>query len=140
MIDRERVLKVLEGYEEDRLSVGVIGSHSALDVCDGAGEEGLHTIAVCERGRESPYARYFRAARDPSGKLVRGAIDEPLVFEKFSEVLTKKVQDYLRSRNTLFVPNRSFTSYCSVDAIEREFVVPLFGSRNLLRTEERSEK
>jgi len=140
VIDRERVLKVLEGYEEDRLSVGVIGSHSALDVCDGAGEEGLHTIAVCERGRESPYARYFRAARDPSGKLVRGAIDEPLVFEKFSEVLTKKVQDYLRSRNTLFVPNRSFTSYCSVDAIEREFVVPLFGSRNLLRTEERSEK
>ena len=27
-----------------------------------------------------------------------------------------------------------------MDAIEREFVVPLFGSRNLLRTEERSEK
>ena len=133
MIDRERVLKVLEGYDEDRVSVGVIGSHSALDVCDGAAEEGLHTIAVCERGREAPYARYFRAVRDASGKLVRGAVDEPLVFQKFSEVLTKKVQEYLRNRNTIFVPNRSFTSYCSLDGIEGEFLVPLFGGRNLLR-------
>ncbi|TLZ69465.1 MAG: formate--phosphoribosylaminoimidazolecarboxamide ligase family protein [Methanobacteriota archaeon] len=140
MIDRERVLKVLEGYDEDRVSVGVIGSHSALDVCDGAAEEGLHTIAVCERGREAPYARYFRAVRDASGKLVRGAVDEPLVFQKFSEVLTKKVQEYLRNRNTIFVPNRSFTSYCSLDGIEGEFLVPLFGSRNLLRTEDRAEK
>ena len=140
MIDRERVLKVLEGYDEDRLSVGVIGSHSALDVCDGAAEEGLHTIVVCERGRESPYARYFRARRDASGKLERGAVDEPLVFDAFSEVLSTKVQEFLRNRNAIFVPNRSFTSYCDIQAIEDEFLVPLFGSRNLLRTEERSEK
>ena len=140
MIDRERVLKVLEGYDDGPLAVGIIGSHSALDVCDGAAEEGLHTIAVCERGREAPYARYFRARRDPSGALQRGAVDEPLVFGKFSEVLTAKVQDYLRNRNTIFVPNRSFTSYCDLDAIEGEFLVPLFGSRNLLRTEERTEK
>ncbi len=140
MIDRERVLKVLEGYDDGRLSVGVIGSHSALDVCDGAVEEGLHTIAVCERGRDATYSRYFRARRDASGALERGVVDEPLVFGKFSEVLTKKVQEYLRNRNTIFVPNRSFTSYCDLDAIEGEFLVPLFGSRNLLRTEERSEK
>ena len=50
--------EMLEAYDEDRISVGVIGSHSALDVCDGAAEEGLHTIAVCERGREAPYARH----------------------------------------------------------------------------------
>ena len=140
MIDRERILKVLEGYDDDRISVGVIGSHSALDVCDGAAEEGLHTIAVCERGREAPYARYFRARRDASGKLERGVVDEPLVFDAFSEVLSKKVQEYLRNRNTIFVPNRSFTSYCDLGAIEKDFLVPLFGSRNLLRTEERSEK
>ncbi len=140
MIDRERILKVLEGYDEGRISVGVIGSHSALDVCDGAAEEGLHTIAVCERGREAPYARYFRARRDASGKLERGVVDEPLVFHAFSEVLSKKVQEYLRNRSAIFVPNRSFTSYCDIEAIEDEFLVPLFGSRNLLRTEERSEK
>ena len=140
MIDRERVLKVLEEYDDGRLSIGVIGSHSALDVCDGAAEEGLHTIVVCEQGREAPYARYFRARRGASGTLERGAVDEPIVFAKFSEVLTKKAQDYLRNRSTIFVPNRSFTSYCGLDAIEDEFLLPLFGSRALLRTEERSEK
>ncbi len=140
MIDRERVLKVLEDYDEDAVCVGVIASHSALDVCDGAAEEGLRTIAICQRGREAPYARYFRAARDKDGRLRRGMVDEALVFEKFSEVLTPKAQEFLRSRSTIFVPNRSFTSYCSLDAIEEEFLVPLFGSRNLLRSEERSEK
>ena len=140
VIDRERVLKILETYEEDALSVGVIGSHSALDVCDGAAEEGLHTIAVCERGREAPYARYFRSVRDSDGRLIRGAVDEALVFDKFADVLGKKAIAYLRSKNTIFVPNRSFTSYCSVDEIEDEFLVPMFGSRNLLRTEERTEK
>ena len=140
MIDRERVLKILEGYDQGRTSVGVIASHSALDVCDGAVEEGLRTIAICERGREATYSRYFRAVRGSGGKLVRGVVDEPLVFDTFSEVLTKKVQDYLRNRNTVFIPNRSFTSYCDIGAIENEFLVPLLGSRNLLRTEERSEK
>src|SRR5256712_8093637 len=140
VIDRERVLKILEGYDQGRTSVGVIASHSALDVCDGAVEEGLRTIAICERGREATYSRYFRAVRGSGGKLVRGVVDEPLVFDTFSEVLTKKVQDYLRNRNTVFIPNRSFTSYCDIGAIENEFLVPLLGSRNLLRTEERSEK
>jgi 5-formaminoimidazole-4-carboxamide-1-(beta)-D-ribofuranosyl 5'-monophosphate synthetase len=140
MIDRERVLKILEGYGGERPSVGVIASHSALDVCDGAAEEGLRTVAICERGRESTYTRYFRAVRDSGGRLVRGAVDEALVFEKFSDVLTTKVQEHLRARNTVFVPNRAFTSYCSLDAIEDDFALPLFGSRSLLRTEERAEK
>jgi len=140
VIDRQRVLKVLEAYDEDAVSVGTIASHSALDVCDGAAEEGLRTIAVCQRGREAPYARYFKAARGPDGRLRRGMVDEALVLGKFSEVLSPKVQETLRSRNTIFVPNRSFSSYCGLDAIEDEFLVPLFGSRNLLRSEERSEK
>ena len=67
MIDRERVLKVLEGYDDGRLSVGVIGSHSALDVCDGAVEEGLHTIAVCERGRDATYSATSAPAGMPPG-------------------------------------------------------------------------
>jgi len=140
VIDRERVLKVLEAYDESAVSVGVIASHSALDVCDGAAEEGLRTIAVCQRGRATPYARYFRAARSPDGRLRRGMVDEALVLGKFSNVLSPKVQQTLRSRNTIFVPNRSFSSYCRLEAIEDAFLVPLFGSRNLLRSEERSEK
>ncbi len=140
MIDRKVIVEVLEGYDPSQIRIATIASHSALDVCDGAAEEGFRTLAVCEQGREAPYARYFRAHRDKEGRVLRGSVDDAVVLPKFNEVLSKKVQDHLRHENAIFVPNRSFTSYCHLDAIEDEFRVPLFGSRNLLRTEEREEE
>ncbi len=140
MIDREAIVEVLEKYDPSEIRVATVGSHSALDVCDGAAEEGLRTIAVCEEKREAPYARYFRAIRDSDGRLKRGMVDEALVLPKFKDVLTPKIQNRLRKDNVLFVPNRSFTSYCDLFAIEDSFKVPLVGSRNLLRTEEREEE
>lgn len=140
MIERADLRATLESYDPSAIQVATIGSHSALDVCDGAAEEGFRTIAVCERGREAPYARYFRAKRDAKGRLVRGFVDEAIVLTKFREVLEDKWQSLLRERNAIFVPNRSFTSYCDLDAIEDDFRVPLLGSRNLLRTEERDEE
>ena len=139
MIDRKAVVEVLEGYDPEAIRIGTIASHSALDVCDGAADEGFRTVAVCEKGREAPYARYFRAVRDRSGALSRGMVDETIVLAKFKDTLSAKMQERLRRDNVVFVPNRSFTSYCDLDAIEDDFRVPLFGSRNLLRTEEREE-
>ena len=140
MIERTTIQDVLESYGSAPIRVATIGSHSALDVCDGAAEEGFRTIAVCQAGREAPYARYFRAKRTAEGRLVRGAVDEAWVLPRFSEVLSKTVQDRLRGAHAVFVPNRSFTSYCDLSAIEDEFRVPLFGTRSLLRTEEREEE
>ena len=51
-----------------------------------------------------------------------------------------KNQKRLVEENVIFIPNRSFTSYCSIDEIENNFRVPMFGSRNMLRTEERTEE
>src|SRR5207249_919332 len=36
MIDREAIVEVLERYNPSGIQVATIGSHSALDVCDGA--------------------------------------------------------------------------------------------------------
>ena len=140
MIDRKAILEVLEGYDPSKILIAAIGSHSALDVCDGAAEEGFRTLAVCEERREAPYARYFRAVRGGDGHLVRGMVDEALVLPKFKDVLSETVQERLRRDHVVFVPNRSFTSYCDLTEIEDRFRVPLFGSRNLLRTEEREEE
>ena len=140
MIDREAIVEILERYDSSGIRIATIGSHSALDVCDGATEEGFRTLVVCEKGREKPYSRYFRAVRDQDGRTVRGMVDEAITLGKFEEVLSEKMQDRLRKANAVFVPNRSFTSYCELDAIEDKFMVPLFGSRNLLRTEEREEE
>lgn len=139
VIDRREILQVLETYDSSRIRIATIGSHSALDVCDGAIEEGLSTLVVCEKGRAAPYLRYFRTVRDKEGRAIRGMVDEAIVLSKFQEVLEVKMQDRLRKTNAIFIPNRSFTSYCDLDEIERTFRVPLLGSRNLLRTEEREE-
>lgn len=140
MIDRSKVLEVLEGYDLKDLRIGMIASHSALDTADGAVEENFRTLAVCQEGREKPYVKYFRADRDKKGKIVTGMIDEVMMLKKFPEILEQENQDILREKNTLFVPNRSFTSYCGIDAVEDQFMLPLLGSRNLLRSEERGDK
>src|SRR5213593_3762321 len=140
IVGREAILKILETYDPSAIRIATIGSHSALDVCDGAVEEGFPTLVVCEKGRATPYARYFHAMRDKEGRAVRGMVDEAIVLSKFQDVLSEKMQDRLRKANVVFIPNRSFTSYCDLDEIERSFRVPLFGSRNLLRTEEREEE
>lgn len=140
MIQRDAVLEVLEGYDSEKVKVGVLASHSALDVCDGAVEEGFRTITLCQAGREEPYVRYFKAVRDESGRLLKGVVDEAIVLKSFKEAITQEVQDTLRRENVLFVPNRSFVSYVGLEEVEDSFLLPLVGSRNLLRSEERTEE
>jgi len=118
----------------------MVASHSALDVCDGAVEEGFRTVGICQEGREKTYARYMKSQRDASGKVLRGVVDECLLVKKFKEMMEPKFQERLRKDNVLFVPNRSFTSYIDVKDIETDFHLPLIGSRGLLRSEERGEE
>jgi len=40
------------------VTITVLASHSALDVLDGARNEGLRTIAIAKRGRERPYVEF----------------------------------------------------------------------------------
>jgi len=142
MIDRKEIKEIIEGYyiNAEKIKVGTIASHSGLDICDGAVEEEFRTLAVCQAGREKTYSEYFRALRDSNGRIRRGIVDETIVFKKYNEILLLENQKKLVDENVLFVPNRSFTSYCSIDEIEENFKVPLLGSRNLLRSEERSEQ
>jgi 5-formaminoimidazole-4-carboxamide-1-(beta)-D-ribofuranosyl 5'-monophosphate synthetase len=136
MLDRKVILEKLEGYDLECVKIGVLASHSALDVADGAVEEGFRTVLYCQRGRDKTYTRYFKARRE-NGRLVRGVVDEFVVYDKFAEIMKREEQEKMLNENVLFVPNRSFTSYIELDRIEDEFIVPLVGSRNLLRSEER---
>jgi len=134
MIARKKITDVLSKYDLKNIKIGAIASHSALDVFDGATEEGFPTLAVCETGREQTYTRYFRMGKN------RGCVGQCLVFDKFSRIMEPGNQGKLRKENVLLVPNRSFSSYCKVGDIEDKFEIPLVGSRNMLRLEERKEK
>lgn len=137
MIEREQILEILERYDKENITIGAIGSHSALDIADGAKEEGFRTLIVAQKGREKTYAKYFKEKTTKDG-LTKGFIDEVIVLEKFGKII--EAQEELRKRNVIFIPNRSFVVYTGIDRVENEFLVPLFGSRNLLRSEERSEE
>ena len=115
-------------------------SHSALDICDGAIEEGFPTVAYCKQGRHQTYAKYFKTQRSGSGRVVRGMVDKAIIMNNFNDIMTEDMQAEMRKRNVIYVPNRSMTSYSSIDDIENSFRVPMFGSRNMLRMEERTEE
>lgn len=138
-ISRDRIISAVESYDLRKAKIGMVASHSALDVCDGAVEEGFRTLGICQEGREKTYSRYFKCERDSDGKVARGVVDECWTLKKFREMMTPEYQDRLRRENVLFVPNRSFTSYVPLRDIEEDFAVPLVGTRGLLRSEERGE-
>ena len=126
MIDRAIVHRIVDSYDLNNISIGAIGSHSALDIADGAKDEGFRTVVVCQEGREKPYLFYKRI------------VDEVILLKRFSDIVRPEVQKQLREKNTIFVPHRAFTTYVDYDSIENSFEVPIFGNRMMLRTEERN--
>jgi len=140
MIERDEIAAILGDYERLKLRIGMTASHSALDICDGAIEEGFSTVAFCQKGREKTYSEYFKTQRTPAGRVRRGMVDKAIVLDNFNDVINSDRQQKMRDRNVIYIPNRSFTSYSSIDDIENNFHVPMFGSRNMLRMEERTEE
>lgn len=118
--------KIVSAYSNVR--IGVLGSHSALEIMDGAKDEQLNTVVFCQKGRETPYQRFGRIA------------DEIVVLNKFKDMVSAKIQKQLRDSNTIVVPHRSLTVYLGYNALEDKFKVPIFGNRGLFRAEERNAK
>jgi len=129
---------LLKGYDLKNITIGVLGGHSALDVCHGAKKYGFRTVCVARKGREKTYDRYFRTKGKGLG--TKGCIDEVILVEKFEDVLKKDVQEKLKSLNTIFVHNRYFWVYFSDYAkVESDFQIPIFGSRTFVKLEERDQ-
>jgi len=120
-------------------TISTLGSHSALDVSEGAKAEGFKTLVVAQKGREKTYLGPYKSRKrqTASGSREVGVVDELLLLNSFKEITKKQNLDFMAKRKCIFVPNRSFAVYVGYDAIEREFSVPVFGNKHLLRAEER---
>jgi 5-formaminoimidazole-4-carboxamide-1-(beta)-D-ribofuranosyl 5'-monophosphate synthetase len=124
---QEQIKQVIADYDPKKIRIGVLGSHSALEIASGAKQEGFKTVVVCQNGREKTYARYYRET-----------FDKFIFLDNFKDITNPETVKELQDLNTIFVPNRSFSVYAGYDAIEQKFAVPLMGSRELLKTEERT--
>ena len=145
-------MDLLDGYDSGNLTVASLGGHSALDVCHGAKYYGLNTIVLAKKGREKTYERYYRTRksvmvsssnhdtlRRAQGDTI-GCVDDVVIVNEFKDVLREEVQEQLRAKNTIFVHSRYFWVYFENFAkVEQEFHIPLFGSRSLLKLEERNQ-
>ena len=123
-VKHSEITKIIQNYSDFR--IGVLGSHSALEIMDGAKDEGIPTVVICQKGREEPYRRFKRIA------------DEIVVVNKFVDMASPKMQKMLLDTNTIIVPHRALTAYLGYETIEKKFKVPMFGNRTLFQAEERS--
>lgn len=116
---------ILDNYDFENITIGVLGSHSALEILDGAKDEGFKTICICQKGRELPYQKFKRLS------------DEILILDDFSDLIQKENQQKLRDLNTVIVPHRSFVVYLGIENIEKRLKIPVFGNKYILKAEER---
>jgi 5-formaminoimidazole-4-carboxamide-1-(beta)-D-ribofuranosyl 5'-monophosphate synthetase len=122
----KQLANIVNQYDLDDITIGTIGSHSALEIMDGAKDENMKTICICQKGRELPYQRFKRLT------------DEILLLDKFSDIINIENQNKLLQFNTIMITNRALTAYLGYDNIENNLMVPIFGNRQLLRAEERT--
>ncbi|MCI2415505.1 MAG: formate--phosphoribosylaminoimidazolecarboxamide ligase family protein [Candidatus Aramenus sp.] len=106
------------------MRIAALASHSALDVFDGAKDEGFETIALCKKGRERPYLEF------------KAIVDKCLLLNDFKEIYSEEVQKKLIEDEAIVVPNRSMAVYLGYDNLEK-MKTKFFGNKFMLRWEER---
>ncbi len=160
MIEREEMQEIVKRYREPVELI--IGSHSALDARSGARNYGLRSVIYTTEKRARIYLqnpivgspgetiedlpafvkRDMICVRDPIDIKKDGSWKCALVvLDRYSDVV-KHVDDLI-NLECIQIPNRAFAVYvggdelCSV--IEKKFPIPIMGSRNLLKIENRGE-
>lgn len=122
MITPQKIGKILSGYDLDKLTIGTLGSHSALNIFKGAKEEGFKTVSICKKEDTIVYKKFPLA-------------DEIIVVKSFTELLDEKLQQRLLDLNVVLIPHGSFTAYLSTEQLTNDLYVPMFGNRMLLHWE-----
>ena len=160
VIERREMQEIANTYKEP---IGLnLGSHSALDAWQGQREHDIRSIIYVTPQRARIYLQNPMVGRadeevEELPMLVKRdlkIVNDPkdikkknpwrstiLVLDSYSDIV--KYVDTLVDLECLQIPNRDFAVYvggdetCSV--IEKEFAVPIIGSRKLLKIENRGE-
>jgi 5-formaminoimidazole-4-carboxamide-1-(beta)-D-ribofuranosyl 5'-monophosphate synthetase len=122
MITCEDVDKILAKYDQKKVAIATLGSHSSLNIFKGAKEEGFRTVALCKEKDSIMYKKFPLA-------------DEIIIVNDFTELLSEALQKKLRKLNAILVPHGSFTAYLSTEELQNKLLVPMFGNRQLLHWE-----
>jgi len=122
MIENADIQKIIGKYDQKKLAIGTLGSHSSLNIFKGAKEEGFRTVCICKEKDAIMYQKY-------------PLVDELIIVKDFTELLSEKLQERLRNLNVVLIPHGSFTAYLSTEQLTDSLYVPMMGNRKLLHWE-----
>ncbi len=121
MSDTDKILDIYRGYDRDKLSIATIGSHSALQILNGAKAEGFKSIVLCKPERVETYRRF-------------GVADKIITLNSYDEILEGgRVYEKLIAENAIIVLHGSFISNVGTDKVEKRLTLPILGNRDILR-------
>ena len=118
MISKNEIESILSTYDQQKLTVATICSHSALQIFHGARMEGFRVLGICTSSKKPLYEAF--------------ALSKPDVFlivEKFQDILKPEIQTKLIKENAVVIPHGSFVEYVGAEEILKKFYVPIFGNR-----------
>ncbi len=124
MIEKEEINEILSSYNKEKITIGTLCSHSALQIFYGAKQEGFRTLGICTNENMKSYTAFTAAKPD----LIY-VIEDPV------DVLEEKCQEFLRNHNTIIIPTGSFVEYVKPKNLEEKFLVPMQGNRKVLAWE-----
>ncbi len=122
MISNTDIAKIVDKYDQSKLAIGTLGSHSSLNIFKGAKEEGFRTVCICKEKDAILYQKY-------------PLVDELIIVKDFTELLNEQLQVRLRELNVVLIPHGSFTAYLSTEELTDSLFVPMMGNRQLLHWE-----
>ncbi len=158
MVERREMQEIAKSYDEP---IGLnLGSHSALDAWQGQRNQGIRSIIYTTKQRARIYLqnpmvgnpgenivdlpslvkRDLIVVEDPADIKKKGSWKAAIIVLDSYEDIVKYVGDLVQLE-CIQIPNRAFSvyvggdEYCSV--IEKQFAVPILGSRELLKIENR---
>jgi len=124
MIKTEEIHDKLAKYDKDKIKIGTICSHTALQIFAGAKQEGVETVGICSPDRVDTYKAFPYAT--PT-KFIE--------IENMKDILKPEIQDKLLEENVILIPHGSFVEYIGAEKINNELYVPMLGNRNVLEWE-----
>ena len=160
MISLEEMREIAKRYRDP--TPVILGSHSALDAMAGVRNYGMRGLVYTTKARAQIYLREPRVGKPneeidslpPTVKrdllitedirdIVKKKgewIEAILILERYDDILKKENLDALIELEGIQIPNRAFAVYVGGELcrrIENDFPVPIFGSRTLLKMEDR---
>jgi len=126
VVSKERIKRILDGYDKNNLVVATACSHTSLQIFDGARKEGFKTLGIAV-GQKTKFYDAFP----------RGKPDEFFYVDSYTQLLDRTEE--LVEKNAIIIPHGSFVEYMTPKNFE-DLAVPTFGNRQVLDWESDREK